>query len=239
MENSKETEQIPRHVAVIMDGNGRWAKKRFVAKSVGHRAGGQALKEIALEAEKMGIQYMTVYAFSTENWKRSKEEVDSLMDLLREYIKQYINDAKKNNTRISIIGERSRIDDDLKESISHLEELTKNKTGLHLLIALDYGGRDEIARAVTKICRDVLKCEITQGDINEELISNYMDTAGMPDPELLIRTSGELRLSNFLLWQFAYTEFYFTDKLWPDFKAKDLRNAIEEYQRRQRRFGAN
>lgn len=226
-----------KHVAVIMDGNGRWAKKRFLNKRAGHRAGAQALKELALEAEKIGISYLTVYAFSTENWGRPPAEIEDLMQLLREYINQYINDEEKNNMRITVIGRRSFLAEDLRENIKMLEEKTRNKNGLHLVIALDYGGRDEILRAVQELCHDVASRRVKPDSVTEELFISYLDTAHIPDPDLLIRTSGELRISNFLLWQSAYTEFYFTDKLWPDFKINDLHEALEELKERQRRFG--
>ncbi len=232
-----DLEKLPNHIAIIMDGNGRWAAKRFLNKSAGHNAGAQALKKITLYANDLGIKYLSVYAFSTENWKRSKEEIDNLMDLLRNFIQQYINDTKKNNIRICVIGERSRLATDLLEKISYLEELTKDKDGTTLIIALDYGSRDEIKRSIQKICTDVSKRKFDIDDIDEDLISNYLDTSSFPDPDLLIRTSGEMRLSNFLLWQLAYSEFCFIEKLWPDFNEKDLDNIILQYQKRDRRFG--
>ena len=237
MESKIDYNNIPQHIAIIMDGNGRWAKKRLLTKSAGHKAGAMALKKLALDAEKLGIKYMTVYAFSTENWKRSTAEVENLMDLLREYIQNYIDDVKKNDLKISVIGDCSMLKPDLQEKIAYLREITKNQTGMNIIIALNYGGRDEILRAIKNIGKDVLNNRINVNNITEETISNYLDTSEIPDPELLIRTSGELRLSNFLIWQTAYTEFYFTDKLWPDFSIKDLKQAISTFQNRDRRFG--
>ena len=226
-----------KHVAIIMDGNGRWAKKRFLNKKAGHRAGAQALKVLTQEAEKIGISYLTVYAFSTENWGRPPGEIEDLMQLLREYIQQYIDDEDKNNMRISVIGRRSFLADDLRQKIKMLEDMTRKKDGLHLVIALDYGGRDEIMRAVQNLCNDVAQRLVKPNSVTEELFVSYLDTAHIPDPDLLIRTSGELRISNFLLWQLAYTEFYFSPKLWPDFTIKDLHSALEELKERKRRFG--
>lgn len=228
---------LPSHIAIIMDGNGRWAKKRLVPKIVGHRAGAQALDKITKKADTMGIKHMTVYAFSTENWKRSKEEVNSLMNLMREYLNKYIDDNKNSNIKVDIIGDVTALESDIQEKIKMLEEISSKKQGMNLHIALNYGGRDEITRAVKNIIKDNSKGIIDVESLNEELISKYLDTKNIPDPELLIRTSGELRFSNFLLWQIAYTEFYFTDKLWPDFTIKDLENAISQYKNRDRRFG--
>lgn len=230
-------DSLPHHIAIIMDGNGRWAKKRFMPKSIGHRNGANALDKIVNEADKMGIKHITAYAFSTENWKRSKEEVDYLMNLIREYINDYIKDNKNSNVKIDVIGDISVLDNDLQKKIKLLEELSYAKKGLNLHIALNYGGRDEIKRAVKKLSYDVLQKNIDIESIDEALIGNYLDTKGIPDPELLIRTSGEFRISNFLLWQTAYSEFYFSDKLWPDFTIKDFLQAIEEYKNRDRRFG--
>lgn len=228
---------LPKHIAIIMDGNGRWAKKRFMPHSFGHRAGAQALNKLIKEADKLGIEHITVYAFSTENWTRPKEEVDSLMDLMREYIDDYIKDNKKSNIRVDAIGDLSRLALDLQEKIKRLEEISSIKTGLRLHIAINYGGRDEIVRAVKKICGEVYDGKIGNSDINEETFSRYLDTKDIPDPELIVRTSGELRLSNFLMWQSAYSEIYITDKLWPDFDINELLKAIKQYQSRERRFG--
>lgn len=236
MGKNMDRQEVPAHVAIIMDGNGRWAKKRLLTRSAGHNAGAQNLRKLAVDAEKLGIKYLTVYAFSTENWKRDKSEVDGLMNLLRQYIQQYIDDTKKNDMRVSVIGELSRLDPDLQEKIAYLIELTKSKTGLHLVIALNYGGRDEILRAVKKVCVAASRGMDTAG-MTEDDFARYLDTAGFPDPDLLIRTSGEMRASNFLPWQTAYTELYFSEKYWPDFKADDLREAIAHYQQRDRRFG--
>ncbi len=232
-----DKENIPAHIAIIMDGNGRWAQKRLMAKKAGHAAGAQALKRLATEAETLGVQILTVYAFSTENWKRTPKEVDGLMDLMRDYIRQYQEDSAKNNMRLSVIGQRGRLPNDLALQIERLQETTKNKTGLHLVIALDYGARDEITRTIKKMCEAVCAGTLSVNAIDEETVAAYLDTAQLPDPELLIRTSGEMRLSNFLLWQLAYTELVFSEKLWPDFGVQDLKEAIATYQQRNRRFG--
>jgi undecaprenyl diphosphate synthase len=231
------TENVPRHVAIIMDGNGRWARQRLLRKSAGHRAGAQALRKLAEGAEKLGIKYLTAYAFSTENWERPQDEVDTLMDLIKEYIQQYIDDVKKNDMRLSVIGDITRLSPELQRKIKELERLTIDKPGMRIIIALNYGGRDEITRAVRKLAADVLNSKRKLSAIDADMFASYLDTAGIPDPDLLIRTSGELRISNFLLWQLAYTEMYFTDKLWPDFTIRDLQAAIDQYQHRDRRFG--
>lgn len=230
-------EKIPKHIAIIMDGNGRWAKKRFLTRKAGHKAGAQALRILSEEMNKLGFQYLTIYAFSTENWRRSEEEVYDLMNLLRDYIKQYIADTKKNNMRINVIGDISKLDEDLRESIEYLKQLTLENKGMCVNIAINYGGRDEIVRAAKGIVRDCCENRINMNDINGELFSSYLDTGKFPDPELLIRTSGEMRLSNFLLWQCAYSELYFSDKLWPDYKIDDLLEAVYFFQNRERRFG--
>lgn len=228
---------FPKHISIIMDGNGRWAKKRLLPRSAGHKSGAQALKKLAEACEELGLKYLSVYAFSTENWKRDKEEVDYLMNLLREYIEQYIKDSNKNNMKLTVIGDHSVLDKDLQQKISHIQNITKNKQGLNLVIALNYGGRDEIIRAVKKLSTQVIKSNINIDTIDEKFFERYLDTFEIPDPELLIRTSGEQRISNFLLWQTAYTEIYYSDKLWPDFNIDDLKEAVEEYQKRDRRFG--
>ncbi len=239
--NNKEItldmERIPKHIAIIMDGNGRWASKRFLAKKAGHKAGAQTLEKISQAAMDLGVKHLTVYAFSTENWKRSPEEVKDIMDLLRSYLKDYIGRAKKDNVKVDIIGDISRLDKDLQEKITELEELTKHKEQMALHIALNYGGRDELKRAVAKIGKEIAQGKLSYELITEDTIASHLDTAGVPDPDLLIRTSGEERISNFLLWQLAYSEFTFTDKLWPDFTEEDLKSAILEYQMRDRRFG--
>lgn len=229
------SKEIPKHVAIIMDGNGRWAKKRLLPKALGHRAGGQALNKLIRKIDEFGIEHITVYAFSTENWSRSKEEVKSLMNLLREYIAEYIRDSKNNNIKIDFIGDLTVLDKDLQEDIAELENVSQHKTGTNLHIALNYGSRDEIIRAVKSLYEDIKLEKVS--DINEQIFSKYLDTKKYVDPELIIRTSGEYRLSNFLLWQAAYSEFYFTDKLWPDFTFDDFMDAIKYYQGRDRRFG--
>ena len=228
---------VPKHVAIILDGNGRWAKTRNMPRTYGHVQGSKTVEQIIEDGYKMGIEYITVYAFSTENWKRSADEVDALMKLLAKYLIDCIERSTKNNMRVRVIGDKSGLDTKLVARINELEETTKNATGLKFTIAINYGGRDEIRRAVTRIAEDVEKGVITSKAITENLINDYLDTAGLPDPDLLIRTSGEERLSNFLPWQLAYTEFYFTDVLWPDFTKEDLLTAIRYYNGRERRFG--
>jgi len=233
-----ENYEIPRHVAIIMDGNGRWAKKRMMPRTYGHAQGSKTVEKICEDAYRMGIEYLTVYAFSTENWRRPKEEVDTLMNLLRDYMKDCIKTSKKNNMRVRIIGDTTRLDMDLQESIKRLEEASSKNTGLKFQVALNYGGRDEILRAAKKFAGDYAAGILPEFDaIGEADFENYLDTAGIPSPELLIRTSGEVRLSNYLLWQLAYAELYFTDVLWPDFDKKELQKAIEYYNKRDRRFG--
>ena len=207
---------IPEHVAIIMDGNGRWAKKRLMPRNFGHKQGAKVVEQICEDANTLGIKYLTVYAFSTENWKRSVEEVSGIMNLLREYLVNCIERASKNNMRVRIIGDRTALDEDIVERIDELEKATSIYDGLNFTIALNYGGRDEIRRGVTRLVDDI-KSGKTDEPITEEMISGYLDTKDIPDPDLLIRTSGELRLSNYLIWQLAYTEFYFTDCLCPDF----------------------
>ncbi len=228
---------LPKHIAIIMDGNGRWAKKRFLPKKIGHKAGADALKKLLEKVEKTDIEHITVYAFSTENWKRERQEIDDLMNLLKDYIGQYIKDNETSNLKIDTIGDISVLTEDLQKDLAYLKEISKEKTGLSLHIALNYGGRDEIVRAVKNIANDVKTNNICADNITEELFSSYLDTKEYNDPELVIRTSGELRTSNFLIWQSAYSEFYFTDKLWPDFTFEDLQQAIYSYQKRERRFG--
>lgn len=228
---------IPNHVAIILDGNGRWAKKRFMPRNYGHLQGAKAVEQICEDADSLGIKYLTVYAFSTENWNRPEDEVEALMKLLRNYLSNCIERANKNNMRVRVIGEKSRLSDDIRSKVEELEEVSKVNTGLNFTIALNYGSRDEIIRAVKRIGEDVKNGKITTESIDDRLISDYLDTNDIPDPDLLIRTSGEERLSNFLLWQCAYTEFYFTDVLWPDFNKTELIKAIEKYSARDRRFG--
>ena len=221
------------HIAIMLDGNGRWAKKRLLPVKAGHAAGAQALRKLAEKMNAAGFKILTVFAFSTENWKRPAEEVTALMDLLRGYIQQYIDDSKKNSCRITVIGDTSRLDKDLQEKIAHLTELTKNHPGLRVNIAINYGGRDDIVRAAKKMIADGVR----PGEVDEEKFSSYLDTGDMPDPDLFIRTGGDFRVSNFMLWQFAYTEFYYCDKLWPDFNFNDLTKAIGSFEKRDRRFG--
>lgn len=228
--------KIPNHVAIILDGNGRWAKSKGMPRGYGHIKGCENLEEICEVAKELGIKYLTVYAFSTENWKRSKEEVDGLMKIFRNYLKKCKKIAKDNNMCVRIIGDPTAFDADIQKSIKELEEYSKDFSELHFQIALNYGSRDEITRAVNKILEDQ-KAGILTGTVTEETISNYLDTKGLPDPDLMIRTSGELRLSNYLMWQLAYTEFYFTEVPWPDFKKEELVKAIEKYNKRDRRYG--
>lgn len=228
--------RVPNHIAIILDGNGRWAKKRGMPRSYGHVKGCENLEDICEVAKELGVKYLTVYAFSTENWKRSKEEVDGLMKLFRNYLKKCIKISQKNNMRVKVIGDITAFDPDIQESIAKLEDFSKDFTELHFQIALNYGSRDEITRAVNRMLEDQ-KAGKLEAPVDEETISNYLDTAGIPDPDLMIRTSGELRLSNYLLWQLAYTEFYFTDVPWPDFKRDELVKAIEKYNERDRRYG--
>ena len=229
--------KIPQHVAIILDGNGRWAKKRHLPRGFGHKAGANTLEQTLEDAWDLGIKYLTVYVFSTENWKRSVEEVKGIMNLLRDYLKKSIERSNNNNMRVRIIGDRTKLDPDIIQSINDLEEATKNNTGLQFNMALNYGGRDEITRAVKSIAADVKEGRLSVDDISEELISSRLDTAELPDPDLLIRTSGEIRLSNYLPWQLAYSEFYFCDILWPDFNKEELKKAIDYYNGRDRRYG--
>lgn len=230
--------KIPSHIAIILDGNGRWAKKRNMPRNYGHTQGSKTVEKICEDAYKIGVKYLTVYAFSTENWKRPRDEVDAIMKLLRSYLQTSKKTAKKNNMRVRILGDKTGLSEDIQKSIDELEEVSRENTGLNLQVAINYGGRDEIIRAVKALSLDIKKNTIAIDNIDEKAMENYMDTKGIPDPDLLIRTSGEKRLSNFLLWQLAYTEFYFTDVLWPDFDKKELMKAIEYYNSRVRRFGA-
>ncbi len=230
--------KIPSHIAIILDGNGRWAKKRNMPRNYGHTQGSKTVEKICEDAYKIGVKYLTVYAFSTENWKRPRDEVDAIMKLLRSYLQTSKKTAKKNNMRVRILGDKTGLSEDIQKSIDELEKVSRENTGLNLQVAINYGGRDEIIRAVKALSLDIKKNTIAIDNIDENVMENYMDTKGIPDPDLLIRTSGEKRLSNFLLWQLAYTEFYFTDVLWPDFDKKELMKAIEYYNSRVRRFGA-
>ena len=229
--------KMPRHVAIILDGNGRWAKAKGMPQNYGHVQGAKTVETICEDAYKMGIQYLTVYAFSTENWSRPKDEVDALMKLLRNYMKTCLKTAEKNRMCVRVLGEKSRLDEDIRTRIQELEEATKNNDGLHFQIAINYGGRDEIVRASRKLARAVAAGELRPEDITEDTVSNLLDTAGIPEPDLLIRTCNEQRLSNFLLWQLAYTEFYITPVAWPDFTKKELIKAVEAYNHRDRKLG--
>lgn len=232
-----EERKVPRHVAIILDGNGRWAKKRMLPRNAGHAAGSKNVEKICAAAWDMGIEYVTMYAFSTENWSRPKEEVDALMKLLHSYLKDCLKTSKKNNMQVRVIGDISKLDKDLQERIIELERVSAENTGLHFQVALNYGSRDEIKRSIISIANEVKDGSLLPEDITEDIISSHLNTSGIPDPDLMIRTSGEQRLSNYLLWQLAYAEFYFTDVLWPDFSKKDLQKAVEFYQSRDRRFG--
>ena len=232
-----DRELMPKHIAIIMDGNRRWAKEKKMDSRLGHKAGAETLEKIASFANKIGLKYMTVYAFSTENWKRTKEEVGALMILLNNYLDKFLNRESLQNVKIKVLGNIDDLDKSLQESIRKLEKKSENNTGLTLNIAFNYGGRDEIVRAVKEISQKVKENEIAIEEIDEELVSKYLYTAGEPEPDLLIRPGGELRISNFLLWQLAYTEFLFIDKYWPDFSEEDLLEAIMEFEKRNRKFG--
>ena len=228
---------VPNHIAIILDGNGRWAKAKGMPRSYGHVKGCANLETICDDMKELGVKYLTVYAFSTENWKRSREEVEGLMKLFRNYLKKCIKIAEKNKMKVKIIGDISAFDADIRQKIVELEEFSKDYTELHFQIALNYGSRDEIVRGMRCMALDAAEGRLRPEEIEENTIENYLDTAGIPDPDLLIRTSGEQRLSNFLLWQLAYTEFYFTDVPWPDFHKEELVKAIETYNHRDRRYG--
>ncbi len=228
---------LPKHIGVIMDGNGRWATKRGLPRSAGHSAGADTLKKIVTECNKMGVKYITVYAFSTENWSRPKAEVDFLMNLLLDYLKNAEKTLAGENVVIRAIGSRAELTEEIRQQIVKTEEFTKNNDGIVMNIALNYGGREEIVSAVKNVCADVQKGDINPQEITEKVFSDYLYTAGQPDIDLLIRTSGEQRLSNFLLWQNSYSEMWFTHKLWPDFSIEDLHQAIIDFQGRGRRFG--
>ena len=229
--------KMPNHVAIILDGNGRWAKSKGMPRNYGHVQGAKTVEVICEEAYKMGIQYLTVYAFSTENWNRPKDEVDALMKLLRNYMKTCLTTAKKNRMCVRVLGDKTGLDADIRQRIAELEESTKNNDGLHFQIALNYGGRDEIVRAVKEIAGKVKEGALDPSDIPEQYLSDMLDTKGLPEPDLLIRTCNEQRISNFLLWQLAYTEFYFTPVAWPDFSKEELIKAVEAYNHRDRRYG--
>jgi len=233
-----ENMNIPKHIAIILDGNGRWAKKRAMPRNVGHAQGSKNVERILEEADKLGVEYLTVYAFSTENWSRPESEVNALMKLLKSYLKDCIQTSKKNNMRVRVIGDITVLEESMQAQIHELEQISSNNTGLNFQVAINYGGRDEIIRAVRKVAKECVEGTLTLDAIDEVMFENYLDTKNIPAPELLIRTSGEQRLSNYLLWQLAYSEFYFTDVLWPDFNKDELIKAIEFYNKIDRRFGA-
>ena len=228
---------VPQHVAIILDGNGRWAKSKGMPRNYGHAQGSKNVERICEEAWRLGIKYLTVYAFSTENWNRPQDEVDALMNLLRRYMKTCLTTAAKNDMKVRVIGDITRLDEDIRSRILELEEATKNNGGLNFQIAINYGSRDELVRSIRRLAQDCVDNKQDPAEITEAVIERYLDTHGIPDPDLLIRTSGEQRLSNFLLWQLAYTEFYFTDVHWPAFTKEELIKAIEQYNKRDRRFG--
>ena len=236
-ENELDMDKIPQHVALIMDGNGRWAVSRNLPRTMGHKAGVETLRRIIVEGNKLGIKYMTFYAFSTENWKRPKDEVNAIMKLLVQYLKQEINELNRNNVKINVLGDLSRLPLECCNEVNKAVEVTKNNTGIVMNVALNYGGRDEIVYAIKGILSDEKEGKINIDDIDVNLVNNYLYTAGIPDPDIIIRPSGEQRLSNFLLWQCAYSEFWYSDINWPDFQPEDLRKAIYDYQQRNRRFG--
>ena len=228
---------VPKHIAIILDGNGRWAKKKGMPRNYGHAQGSKNVERICEDAYRLGVKYLTVYAFSTENWKRPQDEVDALMNLLRNYMKTCLKTAEKNRMKVRVLGDKTALDEDIRARIAELEEATKDNDGLNFQIALNYGSRDEMIRAMKKMCADCKEGRIELEQIDENLFETYLDTHEIPDPDLMIRTSGEQRLSNYLLWQLAYSEFYFTDVLWPDFTKEELIKAIEYYNGRDRRFG--
>ena len=229
--------KVPNHIAIILDGNGRWAKAKGMPRGYGHIKGCANLENICDDIKDLGVKYLTVYAFSTENWKRSREEVEGLMKLFRSYLKKCIKISKKNNMKMKVIGDVTAFAPDIQQSVRELEEYSKDFDGIYFQLALNYGSRDEITRGMRKLAQDVAEGSLNPQEITEDTISGYLDTAGVPDPDLLIRTSGEQRLSIFLMWQLAYTEFYFTDVTWPDFHKEDLIRAIEKYNGRDRRYG--
>ena len=228
---------VPQHIAIILDGNGRWAKSKGMPRTYGHTIGAKNVETISRVAWNLGVKYLTLYAFSTENWSRPDDEVHALMRLLGEYVKTCMRTAKKDNLRVRFIGDLSKLDDKLKKSIDELVEYSSQFTGLTLTIAINYGSRDEIMRAVKSVYADIIDSKMSIDELSDEVFSTYLDTKDIPDPDLMIRTSGEQRLSNYLLWQLAYSEFYFTDVPWPDFNEEELKKAIAEYSSRNRRFG--
>lgn len=239
MENNMASKRndVPKHIAVIMDGNGRWAKKRLLPRTAGHIQGSKNVEGICRAAYELGVEYLTVYAFSTENWSRPKDEVGTIMGILSEYLESCIEKSTANNMRVKIIGDRSALTPSMQEKIEELERVSSVNTGLTFIVALNYGGRDEILRAAKKMAKEYKEGKADVEGMKEADFENYLDTAGIPSPDLMIRTSGELRLSNYMLWQLAYAEFYFTDCLWPDFDSNELKKAIDYYTGRERRFG--
>ncbi|MBE6017557.1 MAG: isoprenyl transferase [Lachnospiraceae bacterium] len=229
--------KIPQHVAIIMDGNGRWAKQRHMPRTYGHAKGAKVLEQTLEDCDSLGVKYLTVYAFSTENWSRPLQEVQVIMNLFRDYLVSAVDKCMRNNVRCMVIGDRTRLSPDIIESINNLENATKDNTGITFIVAINYGGRDDLTRAVKKIAADVQAGKTGPEDITEQMISDTLDTRTIPDPDLLIRTSGEQRLSNFLMWQLAYSEFYFADVHWPDFNKDELLKAFEKFSKRERRYG--
>ncbi len=229
--------KIPQHIAIILDGNGRWAKAKGMPRNYGHTAGAKNVETVCRAAYDLGVKYLTMYAFSTENWNRPSQEVEALMKLLENYLKNCIRTADKNNMRVRIIGDMTRLNGRFQEQIAALEEASAKNDGLQLQIAINYGSRDEMVRAMRRMAKDLRAGTLAEEQITESVFAGYLDTAGIPDPDLLIRTSGELRLSNYLMWQLAYSEFYFTEVPWPDFGREELEKAIEAYNSRDRRFG--
>lgn len=238
MSDSKGASSAPRHVAIIMDGNGRWATQRGRPRLFGHRAGARRVREIVEACPGLGVKFLTIFAFSTENWRRTQAEVAGLMSLFRRYISKEAQALNKQNVRVRFIGDRDRLDDKLTALMEELELLTEGNSGVQLTIALNYGGRDEVARATRRLAQDVADGKLRPGDVDEETLPKYLDTCVLPDPDLVIRTSGEARISNFLLWQSAYAEYQFIDTLWPDFSTAILADILESYGGRERRFGA-
>lgn len=236
-EKEKPERVLPRHIGIIMDGNGRWARKRGLPRSAGHSAGASNFRKIARYCNKIGIRYLTVYAFSTENWKRPKEEVDSIMNLFRDYLKEALTDFKDENIKTRFIGDTSVLADDIRKLMKEAEEASADKTGMTLNIAINYGGRAELITAVKKLCSEAAEGRLNPEDITEDLISQCLYTANQPDPDMIIRPSGERRISNFLLWQSSYSEFWYSDVLWPDFTKEQLELAIDDFNKRGRRFG--
>ncbi len=228
---------VPKHIAIILDGNGRWAKSKGMPRTYGHTVGAKNVETICRAANELGVKYVTMYAFSTENWSRPADEVKALMKLLGEYVKTCMKTAKKDNLRVRFIGDLTKLDEKLINAINELTEYSSQFTGLTLTIAINYGSRDEMTRAIKKMALDVKEDRLDIDDIDEACFSNYLDTKDIPDPDFMIRTSGEQRLSNYLLWQLAYAEFYFTPVAWPEFTPEELKKAIEEYDKRNRRFG--